>query len=883
MVEVQPDDWVLPNRKGFLDWTYNTFHPHVYPEDRRGLYMHQRFVRDFLQYKSPYRGLMLFHQLGTGKTGSSIAAAEGFIKSNKKVVIMTPASLAENYKEEILKHSSSGKPTRKIWAVVNLKVRGTKAALDISDSFANKMGAEIMIPMTMLDSVKEEAILEKDVPWTALNDNQQDGARAVLRYYIEKRYMFINYNGLSERSAALREFTAALDTYKPLVIIDEAHNFISRVVNGSKTSRRIYQDLMRAGTAKVILLTGTPVINHPFELCIGLNLVRGPIRVITYKVLADGTLPMDVDEVYAALGIDPATNGATGHLIDEIIINRRERQIQVALQRYNNKKEDVEKIHELLVQNFGVGKPRFQETYALPMTKEEFAETFLDETDIENPRIKNMDVFARRIIGIVSYVKTVGEATFPTVLRQPTEPIYMSKYQFDKYREVRVTERDMQNTGGGGIFGKQSSVYRAFSRMACNFVFPEEIPRLFPKDIRKAKKEAMLEISDDAGNPIIGDVVDDGADKADGVGTGSISSDLKNEYNNKTAETVERLRKHADLYLTQKDLLDKYSPKMAKIMEDIKESVGKVLLYSQFRTVEGLGIIKVIMEYNGYIELNVEMKDGEWSIVNADEVLKPEYNGKRFIVFGGDKDHNRILLELYNRTTQTTKLPSSLRSVSEINLQGDFIKLIMITQSGAEGISLTCVRRVLIMEPFWNMVRIDQVIGRAVRARSHDALPDEQRNVTVSIYTTVFTREQAKDLTIKNKDSSMTTDTHILSIAEKKDEIIQVFLNQLKIAAVDCRSLAKTNNIRDNDMSCYSFPIPWKANDLAYHAYLSQDLAQGKKNARLVRQNKIQGKVVVRKGTSKKYVQVPEYPNKLFDYDAYVKAGVLVEAKTLED
>ena len=58
---------------------------------------HQLLVRDYLNLYTPYRGLLLFHSLGSGKTASSIAIAEG-MKGAKKVIIMTPASLEDNYR-----------------------------------------------------------------------------------------------------------------------------------------------------------------------------------------------------------------------------------------------------------------------------------------------------------------------------------------------------------------------------------------------------------------------------------------------------------------------------------------------------------------------------------------------------------------------------------------------------------------------------------------------------------------------------------------------------------------------------------------------------------------------------------------------------------------
>ena len=62
-------------------------------EDFR-LLTHQKIVRDYINLYTPYRGLLLYHGLGSGKTCSSIAIAEG-IKSSRTVMVMTPASLAQ--------------------------------------------------------------------------------------------------------------------------------------------------------------------------------------------------------------------------------------------------------------------------------------------------------------------------------------------------------------------------------------------------------------------------------------------------------------------------------------------------------------------------------------------------------------------------------------------------------------------------------------------------------------------------------------------------------------------------------------------------------------------------------------------------------------------
>ena len=62
-----------------------------------------------------------------------------------------------------------------------------------------------------------------------------------------------------------------------VVIIDEAHNLISRIVNklssATALSMKIYKYLMDAENCKIILLSGTPIINYPNEIGIFFNII----------------------------------------------------------------------------------------------------------------------------------------------------------------------------------------------------------------------------------------------------------------------------------------------------------------------------------------------------------------------------------------------------------------------------------------------------------------------------------------------------------------------------------------------------------------------------------------------------------------------------------
>ena len=100
---------------------------------------------------------------------------------------------------------------------------------------------------------------------------------------IRNKYQFINYNGL--RTSHLDSLTSE-GKHNPfdnkVIIIDEAHNFISRIVNKLRRpeslSMRLYEYLLSAENCKVILLSGTPIINYPNEIGILFNILRGYIK-----------------------------------------------------------------------------------------------------------------------------------------------------------------------------------------------------------------------------------------------------------------------------------------------------------------------------------------------------------------------------------------------------------------------------------------------------------------------------------------------------------------------------------------------------------------------------------------------------------------------------
>jgi hypothetical protein len=123
-------------------------------EDRRsaeqfGLLTHQKIVKDYLNLYSPYRGLLLYHGLGSGKTCSSIAIAEG-LKSDKRVFVMTPAFLRTNYLKELKKCGDDVYKRPRHWRFVDAVekpalIPSLAETLSISEDYIKKHGGAWLV------------------------------------------------------------------------------------------------------------------------------------------------------------------------------------------------------------------------------------------------------------------------------------------------------------------------------------------------------------------------------------------------------------------------------------------------------------------------------------------------------------------------------------------------------------------------------------------------------------------------------------------------------------------------------------------------------------------------------------------------------------------
>jgi len=880
-LEVKPEKWVLPNRMGYNRYIYDTFHPSKYSTTQTkmsceckkdecdvstkslSLFPQQRIVRDYMQIDSPYRGVLLYHELGSGKSAASIAAAEGYVE-RKDIYILTPASLAQNYENELMKISQIGLNMKKSWT--QIKTKNKKGVMEKYAISGNLIKNELIwIPMYQND-ISDAFVVREKVNYKSLSSSEKNDIDDIIRNIIKNRYRFISYNGLTQKNTAEYKENGFDNSF---IVIDEIHNFISRVVNGSKLARGIYNSIMIAKNAKLVLLSGTPIINNPYEIASLINLIKGSMNEYEIKLLKNSQ-EKTVEEIIQIL-----EKNKLYHFTDDISYNSVDKKIRLTLlpNGFVRGTEGIVKgvwkmTEEELVKNmiecfnkvksFHVGVKFGSNSYhSLPVSNTEFDKYFIDTSSLDNPIIKNIDLFQRRILGTLSYYKTSGTELFPSVLPNVIQYLDMTPHQISLYTDVRDRERALDNinkkskfTKPNSVFDDKASVYRAFSRMVCNFAFPENIKREFPQDIRNMmKKEMNIEdMNDEKSNALI--------------------KKARVEYEKNLEKAIDEIEKGD--YLSMENLKQLYSPKYGKMIDDIQESPGTVLVYSQFRTVEGLGMFSKCLNKQGYVQINIKKTEDGYVFEDL-SILDKIYDNKRYVIFDNDRIKTNILMNLFNGSFEL--LPESLKNqlVDREQLYGKLVKIMMITQSGAEGISLKNVRRVLIMEYFWNSVRINQVIGRAVRTCSHETLPKEDRNVQIFTYIVRFTKKQLeKDFTLRTLDNGITTDEHILKIATKKEDIINQFLNMLKAASFDCIINSVQNKPKDNGYKCYNWAINADPTGLVYTPDIGND-GKIQRHTKLQVLKKSKGTVVLKDGV--KYVSMNGH---LYDYFSYKNAGILL-------
>jgi hypothetical protein len=206
--------------------------------------------------------------------------------------------------------------------------------------------------------------------------------------------------------------------------------------------------------------------------------------------------------------------------------------------------------------------------------------------------------------------------------------------------------------------------------------------------------------------------------------------------------------------------MKKYSAKIAEIMKSIEKAEGIVFVYSQY---ESAGILPLAfaLEIAGY----TKYKSKHMPLL--DYRHKKPTNGHQYLIISGKENLRKGDAEYIKKSENMIYEP---------------VKVILGTKAASEGLSFFGIREMHILEPWHNLNRLEQVVGRGTRKFSHKKLEPEKQNLTVYFYAIT---------TPKNNEE--TVDMQIYRKAEEKDLKITKIELLLKQNAIDC-NLNKEGN-----------------------------------------------------------------------------------------
>jgi hypothetical protein len=528
--------YVPPTRKGFYNFIANNYRdfqirlkaPVVDMADAcRKLgsaaagavetFLYQKFVREYMRAASPYRGILVYHGLGTGKTCSAIAAAEAlFGVANKRIIVMTPFSLRPNFINELMFCGFRHFNTNNYWisqriTTTSIQIFATNV-MGIPAEMA-KPGAEIWIPD-----------FNRDPNFNDLTDDQRTTIRQQIKAIIESRIEFINYNGVSAKT--LKEWACTGGHFdNAVIVIDEVHN-VTRLMQGKivpylterakKGGRRkvkvepvvpgpwrpslcsrsdvnyargylLYRMLVSAQNSKIIGLSGTPIINFPEELGILMNILGGYIDCIEFNSgLVDDASILRMKRVAELNPRIDLVHFSSDRMKVTLSILKAGYLKRVELAAASDGDGDVvfkgiERISSDNAEEWALSNETVQETWAdfvgecekagvrgartwapvfssqpiLPPDGETFRKTFLGAGD----NVINTNVIYKRLAGMISYVKGSKPEYMAKVNRDEIVQCPFSEYSASVYFAGRREELEAEKGKDSGAEGREGGLW----------------------------------------------------------------------------------------------------------------------------------------------------------------------------------------------------------------------------------------------------------------------------------------------------------------------------------------------------------------------------------------------------------------------------------------
>ena len=633
---------------------------------------------NFLSPDTNYKGLLIMHGTGTGKTCTAISIAEQFkeqvVKYNTKIFVLTSGpNIRENFKSQLLFCTGE----------TYLKNKHLLEQLnDVEADRENKIGIynalqyyKILSYKTFYKRVLGEKIAEKKIVGeTTENDTDEVTKGPGLKKIYKK-----TEEGDFEREIVVDKIT---NMDNSVLIVDEAHN-----VTGNEYGEALKRIIKNSKNLRLVLLSATPMKNLADDVIDMLNFLRPLNDPIKRELVFTGE--KNYLMAFREGGEEYLKNKSTGYI------------------------------------SFFRGNIPY---------------TFADRVD-------------------------KGEIP-DGLLFTPVVKCSMEDFQLQCYTDATKSFDDKLDRA---------------SSAAANFVYPSLDTNGHLKGVHSTdglnrvlaqlkNKEQLIKV--------INKELFGGQIKKEDLGN------FINETENKNI-TGNILKLEYLKYFSSK--FYKCIKKLNRMVEGDK-GTGTAFVYSNLVKAGGMELFAESLKQNGYLEYqedtkNYDIKDDTLDYKTGKTYLQfkkeklTNFKPATFILVTGSADESgedisevkqKIIKDVFNNSD---------------NIDGKNIKLVLGSRVMNEGVTLKNCSNVHLIDVFYNLPKVEQVIGRAIRMCVHkDSINDNNKFPKVRVYRYVVGRK-----------GELTTDELLYKKAEEKYLLVKQIEHALKESAIDCPLLLNAN------------------------------------------------------------------------------------------
>jgi superfamily II DNA or RNA helicase len=645
---------------------------------------HQKFLKNFMNKNTPYKGALIFHGVGVGKTCTAVTISNSFIeyykKDHKKIICLVSKNIQSSWMNTIYDpnrgdNQCNAENFQTIIKEIDMKMNTSKKVKKLIKEYYEFYGyQQFSNKIKKLIEIKTSTSSKKTV---------EEIEKLVIKKYFSNR----------------------------LLIIDEVHNLRDdNLDNFSKDTIKYLDKVIKySDNLRILLLSATPMFNKATEIQWLLNLLLK-----------------------------------------------------------NDKRPTISK-----------------------------SDIFNEKEGLSEKGIK---LLIKKSRGYVSYVRGENPITFPIRLypEDNKDPLCINGEKGKKYPTKSMK---------GNLYSKDVYKFK-FTKLYYNqmnnfqsLIYNKYVENLESETLQISEQRMGIQMSNIVYpnvNVLSGkeEINDSNYKKLYGG-----SALLKNDIGIMKS-TSKRQYKYSNIYrkMISKPLFDLdniglVSAKIKNLLEGllVTKSKGIIFIYSEFIP-SGILPLSFALEHLGFEKYSGNVLDyPEWKKDSEPGTTKREPIDYEWNTISQKKSGNFKRAKYITLTGNSSISPNNNEEIKELvsnrNKNGENIKIVIGNVVASEGLDLKNIREIHILDPWYHLSRIEQIIGRGIRFCSHLALNKEDRNVTVYMHVAGV-----------DKDTE-SIDTYTYRIAEEKASLIGKVETILKENAIDCYLNKQINHIKKKQIN----------------------------------------------------------------------------------